>query len=110
MYVPGGDKSAEALAAEASAVLFVREAYKHCKAIAASGAGVGLLAAAGIMEDSPVSATSSPARGKIAPAANDEALVVGTDAQLESIAPGFLRAIARHRNWSREAKAQRVPA
>ena len=70
VYVPGGDKSTEALAAEASAVLFVREAYKHCKAIAASGAGVGLLAAAGIMEDSPASAASSPARGKIAPAAD----------------------------------------
>ena len=55
-------------------------------------------------------ATSSPARGKSAPATNDEAIVVGTDAQIESIAEGFIRAIARHRNWSREAKAQRVPA
>ena len=62
------------------------------------------------MEDSPASAASSPARGKTAPAAGDEALVVGTDAQLETIAQGFIRAIARHRNWSREAKAQRVPA
>jgi hypothetical protein len=59
---PGGDKSAEALAAEASAVLFVREAFKHCKAIAASGAGVGLLAAAGIMEDSPAPPASARAR------------------------------------------------
>ena len=48
VYVPGGDKSAEALAAEASAVLFVREAFKHCKAIAASGAGVDLLSVVGI--------------------------------------------------------------
>jgi catalase len=109
VYVPGGDKSAEALAAEAPAVLFVREAFKHCKAIAASGAGVGLLAAAGVVEHSPVPLASSPARGKSAPAAADEAIVVGTDAQLESIAQGFIQAIARHRNWSREAKAQRVP-
>jgi catalase len=110
VYVPGGDKSAEALAAEASAVLFVREAFKHCKAIAASGAGLGLLAAAGIMENSPAPAASSPTRGKSAPADSDEAIVAGTDAQLESIAQAFIRAIARHRNWSREAKAQRVPA
>jgi len=110
VYVPGGDKSAEALAAEASAVLFVREAFKHCKAIAASGAGVGLLAAAGIMEDSPAPAESQSGRGKSSPAANDDAIVVGTDAQLESIAQAFIQAIARHRNWSREAKAQRVPA
>ena len=51
-----------------------------------------------------------PRRGKSAPVADDEAIVVGTDAQVESIAQGFIRAIARHRNWSREAKAQRVPA
>ena len=94
VYVPGGDKSAEALAAEASAVLFVREAFKHCKAIAASGAGVGLLEAAGIMEDSPASAAaSSPARGKSAPAGDDEAIVVGTDAQLDidrtGLHPGY---------------------
>ena len=99
-----------ALAAEAPAVLFVREAFKHCKAIAASGAGVGLLAAAGIMEGSPAAADASAARGKSSLATNDEAIVVGTDAQLESIAQAFIRAIARHRNWSREAKAQRVPA
>ena len=110
VYVPGGDKCVEALAAEASAVLFIREAFKHCKAIAASGAGIGLLAAAGIMEESPGPAASSPGRGKSARVADDEAIVMGTDAQVESIAQGFIRAIARHRNWSREAKAQRVPA
>jgi catalase len=111
VYVPGGDKSAEALAAEASAVLFVREAYKHCKAIAASGAGLGLLKAAGIIEGSPPSSTaSSPPRGKTVSGGDDEALVVGTDEQLDKIAQSFIRAVARHRNWSRETMAQRVPA
>ena len=111
VYVPGGDKCAEALAADASAILFVREAYKHCKAIAASGAGVGLLKAAGVMEESTASApASSPARGKTAAGGDDEALVVGTDEQIDRIAQSFIRAIARHRNWSRETKAQRVPA
>jgi len=109
VYVPGGDKSAEALGAEAAAVLFVREAFKHCKAIAATGAGVGLLAGAGVIEDSPASPASAPPRGKRSPAANDEAIVVGTDAEVESIAQRFIQAIARHRNWNREAKAQRVP-
>ena len=59
------------------------------------------------MEGAPAAATSS--RGETAPG-GDEAIVVGTDAQIEAIAQGFIRAIARHRNWSREAKAQRVPA
>ena len=48
VFVPGGDRSVEALAGEGSALLFVREAYKHCKAIAAVGAGVGLLSVAGL--------------------------------------------------------------
>ena len=38
VYVPGG-ASAEALCSNADAVLFVKEAYKHGKAIAASGEG-----------------------------------------------------------------------
>ena len=74
VYVPGGDKSAEALAAEAAAVLFVREAYKHCKAIAASGAGVGLLKAAGIIEGPPRPLPQPlRRRGKTASGGDDEA-------------------------------------
>ena len=42
LYVPGGS-SAEALCSNAHAVLFVKEAYKHGKAIAASGNGVALI-------------------------------------------------------------------
>ena len=42
VYVPGGS-SAEALCSNAHAVLFVNEAYKHGKAIAASGNGVALI-------------------------------------------------------------------
>ena len=38
VYIPGGDKSIKALMADSDAVQFISEAYKHCKAIAASGA------------------------------------------------------------------------
>ncbi len=44
VYIPGGDASVAALKGEPEASNFVDEAYKHCKAIAATGAGVGLLA------------------------------------------------------------------
>ncbi|MEP6708131.1 MAG: catalase, partial [Pyrinomonadaceae bacterium] len=44
VYIPGGDSSVTALKQERDASDFVNEAHKHCKAIAASGAGVGLLA------------------------------------------------------------------
>lgn len=39
VYVPGGHRSVEALCRDANAVLFVKEAYKHGKAVAASNEG-----------------------------------------------------------------------
>ncbi len=89
VYVPGGPLSVAALADEAAAVLFVQEAFKHCKALAASGAGAELL----------------PEHRSA-----DEAILVGEDSQVAKIAPDFIRAIARHRNWAREAAGRRVPA
>jgi hypothetical protein len=40
----------------------------------------------------------------------DPAILVGADDQAAKIAPEFIRAIARHRNWGREAASRRVPA
>jgi catalase len=78
VFVPGGAKSTEALAADGAAVLFVREAYKHCKAVGGSGTGLAMLRAAGI----------------------DDAI---------STVPAFLPAVAQHRDWTREERAQRIP-
>lgn len=39
VYIPGGHRSVEALCRDANAVLFVKEAYKHGKAVAASNEG-----------------------------------------------------------------------
>lgn len=89
VYVPGGPPSVAALQEDATAVLFVHEAYKHCKALAATGAGAELLPEA---------------------RSADQAIVVGEDAQVAKIAPDFIRAIAQHRNWAREAAGKRIPA
>ncbi len=88
VFVPGGSRSTSGLAGDAAAVLFVREAYKHCKAIAASGTGVALVEAAGV--DTKDVLPRRDADGQLAAA--------------------FVKAIARHRDWSREAKARTVPA
>lgn len=69
--------STEALGADGAAVLFVREAYEHCKAVGGSGSGLAMLRAAGL----------------------DGA--IGT-------VPAFLKAIAQHRDWTREEQAQRI--
>ncbi len=104
VYVPGGEQSAETLKGEADALHFVNEAYKHCKAIAATGAGVEVLRA------------SYPGALKEVKAASDgskvfaeEGVVTGQDAQVGKAATEFIKAIAQHRHWSREMKDQ-VPA
>jgi catalase len=48
VFVPGGALSTEALGADGAALLFVREAYKHCKAVGGSGSGLAMLRAAGL--------------------------------------------------------------
>ena len=78
VFVPGGARSTETLAGDGGAILFVREAYKHCKAVGGSDTGLALLRTLGV--DDPIATT-----------------------------PAFLKAIAQHRDWTREERAQRIP-
>jgi catalase len=79
VFVPGGAKSTEALGSDGAAVLFIREAYKHCKAVGGGGTGLAMLKTAGI----------------------DDAITT---------VPAFVKAIAQHRDWTREARVQKIPA
>ena len=90
VYVPGGAGSVKALSAEADAVHFVNEAFKHCKAIAVTGDAAGFL-------DATFAANAE----------NDEAVITGGKAA--QAAGDFIKAIAKHRNWARET-ARKVPA
>jgi catalase len=90
VYVPGGAASVETLGGEADAYQFVDEAYRHCKAIAATGEGVDFIA----------DTFAGKAKG-------DEAVVLEKDAG--KAAKNFIKAIAKHRNWDRET-ARKVPA
>jgi len=97
VFVPGGADSVKTLGQDAMAVLFITEAYKHCKAVAATGAGVSLL---------PVGKKNgTPAKA----GAVEEGVVAGGDGDVAAVAAEFIRAIASHRAWSREAKGQRIP-
>ncbi len=87
VYVPGGDASVASLKNESAAAAFVNEAYKHCKAIAATGAGVQLLESAGVdISDHGVRA----------------GVVTSREANAGSIGTKFIKAIAQHRHWERE--------
>jgi catalase len=96
VFVPGGDKSLEALTIEPRAVEFVAEAYKHCKAIGATGKGLALFQAAGIsMND------RAPTRKERKPSGPD-GVVIGKDADVRGVAEEFIQAVAQHRHWGRE--------
>ncbi|CAN5800991.1 catalase HPII [soil metagenome] len=90
VYVPGGAASIEMLGGEADAYHFVNEAFRHCKAIAATGEGVDFVG------DTFVS------RAK-----DDEGVILGEKAG--KVAGDVIAAIAQHRNWDREM-TRKVPA
>jgi catalase len=74
---------------------FLNEAYKHCKTIAASGAGVELLATAGIV-------TASDEISRTDKLEFRPGLVASRDSYVQSLGDQFVKAIARHRHWERE--------
>jgi catalase len=90
IYVPGGAGSVETLGGEPDAYQFVDEAFRHCKAIAATGEGVDFV--------------KDTFAGK---AEDDKGVILGD--KTNKIAGDFIKAIARHRNWDRET-ARKVPA
>ncbi len=89
VYIPGGDASAKTLMALPRAIEFVEEAFKHCKAIAASGAGVTFL------EKTRIGAVIDD---------EDSAVMADADIPAKKTAGVFIEAIRQHRNWKREAK------
>ena len=103
VYVPGGERSVAALKAEADAIHFVNEAYKHCKAVAASGAGVEFLRATALAD------IVGKSKGKENQVSANDGVVTGAGAQTGKVAAEFIKAMMQHRFWSREKK-DRVPA
>ncbi|MGI8890934.1 MAG: catalase [Chthoniobacterales bacterium] len=93
-YVPGGQKSADTLKADDRAILFVNETFKHCKALAATGEGIELLRASSI---------------DLEAAKDDPSLIVDEKGDAKKVSARFIKAIAQHRNWDRETKAN-IPA
>ena len=88
VYVPAGAASVKTIAAEADAVHFVTEAFKHCKAIGADGEGADLL-------------------GLSLPPAKKGATPPGV--LIDAKPADFITAVAGHRFWEREKKPD-VPA
>ena len=96
VYIPGGEKSVKALQEQVEAVEFVQEAFKHCKTIAANGAGLEFIRACRL--------ANGAAEGKAMDSAVEEGVILSRDDQAGKIASEFIKAMAQHRHWSREKK------
>ncbi|RYD93900.1 MAG: catalase HPII, partial [Sphingobacteriales bacterium] len=99
VYVPGGANSVASVEADADAVHFLNEAFKHCKPIAADAQAIQVLEATYFAK-------------KLPPDFSDESVLregvaVGDDAA--KLAKQFIAAIAQHRFWDRE-KPRKIPA
>lgn len=98
VYIPGGAESVAALKMDADALHFIREAYKHCKSIAASSEGCELVDVA--LADMKIGKNDD----------QDCGIILAREATVNTITAGFIKSIARHRNWEREKIMERVPA
>ena len=83
VVVPGGAEGVEALSALGHALDFVKDQYRHCKAMLVLGEGSELLEKAGVLLDD-----------------KDPALVHADRATRAAI-DTFIAAIGKHRNWDR---------
>jgi catalase len=91
VYVPGGANSVASIEADADAIHFLNEAFKHCKPIAADVTAVQVLEATYFAKK--VQA--------------DEGVLVQEDTA--ALAADFIAAIKQHRFWERE-RARKIPA
>lgn len=97
VYVPGGKASVASLKSETDAVNFIVEAYKHCKTIAASGAGVELLREAGLVGESILDGDDTKDQLDL-----PTGIITARDDSTGSLGDEFIEAIALHRHWERE--------
>ncbi len=98
VVLPDGEQAALALAEQGQVVEFVKDQYRHCKAILALGHASAVLAKAGIDTQLP---DGAPDPGIVLGAPMD---AQGADVDVD----GFIAAIARHRHYERETDPPRV--
>ena len=99
VYVPGGTNSVATLEADADAVHFLNQAYKHCKPIAADKDALQVLEATYFSKKLPDNNSDETVVR--------EGVVLGNEAA--GISTQLIKAMKMHRFWERE-KPRKVPA
>jgi catalase len=106
VYIPGGSASVEILKGNDKALQFVKEAYLHCKAIAATDGGIDLLSCStpAVNKTGATKTQDSKDAEKIQ-WSSDEGIILGLDTRMNDVAKKFIAAIGQHRFWDRELKS-----
>jgi catalase len=91
LVLPDGDEGVAALAQDGHTMEFIKDQFRHCKAILSLGASRVLLAKAGL----PVSMDKSHAQG-------GTGLVFADAAGAKAATAEFIAGVARHRHFGRE--------
>ncbi|MGM9478109.1 catalase [Pedobacter sp. GSP4] len=99
VYLPGGTNSVATLEAEANAIHFLNEAFKHCKAIAADAQAMQVLESTYFYKKLPAEYSKETVLR--------EGLVVLEDTR--KLTELFKQMIAQHRFWERE-NPRKIPA
>jgi catalase len=99
VYVPGGGNSVATLEAEANAIHFLNEAFKHCKAIAADEEALQVLESTYFFKKLPAEYSEGTVLR--------EGVLVTKD--LKILSATFIKMIALHRFWDRE-NPRKIPA
>ena len=89
VIVAGGAESVRTLSQSGQGRYYVQEAYKHLKAIAAIGEGKELLSAANVPSQ-------------------EDGIFLGVS--VDDVFTPFTQAMGQHRVWSRDARANDMPA
>jgi catalase len=102
IFIPGGEKSVDAMKFQGDVIHFINEAYKHCKPIAIHGKAIKLLELSAIEK----SEFSNKKEANL-----QMGLVTGGDNDdLDTFVELFREAILQHRYWDREKNKESVPA
>jgi catalase len=95
IVLPEGDKAVATLAADGRTMEFVKDQYRHCKALLVFGASQALLDAAGI-------------DAKLPDGSDDPGLVLAAGQKTATALTAFVKAVSQHRHPQRETDPPRV--
>jgi catalase len=100
VFVPGGRKSVDKMKSMGDVLHFIKEAYKHCKPIAAIGEGAELVESCNLPELLVFDVVST-----------DKGVVTSKDASKgKELITQFKDAMLQHRFWEREKSKDQIPA